>query len=124
MTLFVAIAVVGLFRPFAALFLLRLAVGIAASHHSLVSNSEERSLQDVDMSLLHQVGEEHQEERDDQQADVHAVDIGIGGDDYLVIAKSFDAIFDVERRLQEVELIILIHHLLGHAVGVQRLASQ
>jgi len=36
------------------------------------------------MAFLHQFGEKLQEECDDKQANVHAVDIGIGGYDDLV----------------------------------------
>ena len=59
-----------------------------------------RSLQDVYMPFLYQIGEELQEERDDKQTDVHAVHIGIGGNNHFVIAEPFDTVFDVQRRLK------------------------
>ena len=38
------------------------------------------------MSLLDEVGEELEEEGDHEEADVHTVDIGIGGDDDFIVA--------------------------------------
>ena len=55
---------------------------------------------------------------------MHAVHVGIGGHDDFVVAQSFHAVFDVEGGLQEVELFVFIHHLLGQPVAVQRLAAQ
>ena len=59
-----------------------------------------------------------------KQADVHAVDIGIGGDDDLVVAQVIHVLLDVQRRLKEVELLVLVDHLLRQSVAVQRLAAQ
>ena len=65
------------------------------------------------MSLLDEVGEELQEERNDEQADVHAVDIGIGSHDHLVIAQCVESVLDVKGCLQEVELLVFVDHLFG-----------
>ena len=73
------------------------------------------------MVALDQVGEELQEEGDQQQADVHAIHIGIGRNDHLVITESIQAILDVQSGLQQVELLVLIHNLLGQAIAIQRL---
>ena len=40
------------------------------------------------MPVADQFGEELEEEGEQQQADVHAVDVGIGGDDDLVVAQA------------------------------------
>ena len=76
------------------------------------------------MARADHVGEELQEERGEQQADVHAVHIGVGGDDHLVVTQVLHVLLDVERRLQEVELLVLVDHLLREPVTVQRLAPQ
>ena len=60
-----------------------------------VAHTEERGLQDVDMAVAHQVGIELEEKGEHQQADVHAVDIGIGGDDDVVVAQVLDVLVDV-----------------------------
>ena len=75
------------------------------------------------MSFLYQVGEELQEERDDEQADVHTVHIGIGGNNHFVITQSFDTVFNVQRGLQQVELFVFINHFFGQSVRVERLAA-
>jgi hypothetical protein len=46
---------------------------------------------------LHEVGEELEEEGDHQQADVHAVHIGIGGEHDAVVAQLFEVFFDLQR---------------------------
>ena len=68
------------------------------------------------MALLDEVGEELQEEGDDEQAYVHAVDIGIGSHDYLVVAQRVKSVLNVEGSLEQVELLVLVHHLLGQSI--------
>ncbi len=70
------------------------------------------------MSLLYQVGEELQEEGDNQQADVHAVHIGIGGYDDFIVAQRLYAVFYIQGRLEQVEFFVFINHFLGKSVGV------
>ena len=50
-----------------------------------VADSEKRCLQDIHVTLLNQFGEELQEEGNDEQADMHTVDIGISSHNHLVI---------------------------------------
>ena len=76
------------------------------------------------MALLHQVGEELEEEREQQQAYVHAVDVGIGGDDHVVVAQAVEAVLDVERGLQKIELLVFVDNLACQAERVERLAAQ
>jgi len=76
-----------------------------------VANTEEWRLQDIDMALLDQLGIELQEEGDDQQTDVHTINIGIGGHDHFVISEIVKPVLDVQGCLKEVELFILIDHL-------------
>ena len=76
------------------------------------------------MSLLDEFGEELKEEGDDEQADVHAVNISIGGDDHLIITEGVEAVFDVECCLQQVELLVFVDYFLGQSEGIQWLASQ
>jgi len=63
------------------------------------------------MSLLDEVGEELQEEGEQQQADMHPVGIGIGSDNHFIISQSVHILLDVECRLQQIELFVLIHNL-------------
>ena len=55
---------------------------------------------------------------------MHAVDVGIGGDDDLVVAQPIEALLDVERGLEQVKFLVLVDDLLGEAVGVERLALE
>ena len=50
-------------------------------------------MQNIYVTFLDEVGEELQEERDEQQTDVHTVHIGIGGNDHFVVTESFYAVF-------------------------------
>ena len=52
----------------------------------LVLDAEQRRLGDVDVAALHQLEHLPVEEREEQRADVRAVDVGIGHDDDLVVA--------------------------------------
>ena len=70
------------------------------------------------------VGKELQKKGHQQQPDVHPVDVGIGRDDDLVIAQVVHILLDVERRLQQVELFVLVDDLFRQPVTVQRLAPQ
>ena len=76
------------------------------------------------MARLDQLGAELQEVGQQQQADVHAVNIGIGGDDDLVVTQAFNAVLDIECRLQHGKLRIDDDLLGVEAVGVQRLTAQ
>ena len=76
------------------------------------------------MSFLHQIGEELQEEGQHQQPYVHTIDIGIGSNNHFVVPQLVQTVFYVKRRLQAVELLVLIHHLFGQSVAVKRFASQ
>ena len=55
---------------------------------------------------------------------MHAVDIGIGGDNHLLVAEVLHLLLDVERRLQLVELLVLVDHLLRQSEAVERLSAQ
>ena len=76
------------------------------------------------MSFFDQIGEELQEKRDNEQADVHSVHVGIGCYDYFVVAQTFNAVFDVECCLKEVKLLIFIHYPFGESEAVQRFTAQ
>ena len=76
------------------------------------------------MPFLDEFRVELQEKGDEQQADVHTVDIGIGGDNDLVVTQVVESVLNVEGRLQQVELLVLIHHLLGQSERVERFAAQ
>ena len=89
-----------------------------------VTDTEEGGLKDIDVPFLDEFGEELQEEGDDEQTDVHAVHISIRRHDHLVITQRVEAVFDVKGSLKEVELLVLIHHLLRQSEGVEGLSAQ
>ena len=99
-------------------------VGVTVVGLLLVAHAEQRRLQDVDMAVAHQVGIELEEESKHQQADMHAIDIGIGGDDDVVVAQVLNVFVNIECGLQQVELLVLITYFLGHAQAVERLTAQ
>ena len=76
------------------------------------------------MALLDEVGEELQEERDDEQTDMHAIDIGIGSDNNLVITKSIESVLNIEGSLQEIEFLVFVNHFLGESERVERLSAE
>ena len=78
----------------------------------------------MQMTITNQLREKLKEKGEQQQADVHAVDISIGRDDNAIIAQFFDAFLDVERSLQQCELLVFVHHLARQAEGVERLATK
>ena len=91
---------------------------------AFVTYAEQRGLQDVDMALPYKFREELQEKCYHEQAYVHAVHIGISGYYYLVVTQVIQALLYVQGCLQQVELLILINHLLGESVAVKRLTAQ
>ena len=128
LALLVAIAIA---RDEVAFLLAFLQLGVRLGHHLLVldlgasvAHAEQWSLQHVDMPFLDQVGEELEEEGDDKQAYVHAVDIGIGGHNHLVIAQRVEPILDIKGSLQQVELLVLVHHLLGQSEAIERFSPE
>ena len=55
---------------------------------------------------------------------MHTIHIGIGCNDDRVVTQVLHTILDIERRLQQVKLLILVHDLLRQAIAVQRLTTQ
>ena len=55
---------------------------------------------------------------------MHAVDIGIGGYNHLVVAQAFNAVVNVESCLQQAKLLVLIYCGRWQPKGVERLSSQ
>ena len=91
LALFVTITIMGNEIAF---LLLGSQLGIGISHRllvldlgTLVAHTEQWGLQYINMALLDEVREELQEERDDEQADVHSIHIGIRGHNHLVVAQ-------------------------------------
>ena len=63
--------------------------------------------------------EELKEKGDDEQTDMHTINIGIGSNDHLVVAQRLQSILDIESGLKEVELLILINDLLRQSKRVE-----
>ena len=55
---------------------------------------------------------------------MHAIDIGISGHDDLIVSEALHSLLDVEGGLQQVKFLVLIDHLLGEPVAVERLATE
>ena len=55
---------------------------------------------------------------------MHAVNIGIRSHYHLIISEGVQTLLDIQCSLQEVELLILIDHLLGKSEGVQGFSTQ
>ena len=100
------------------------ASGVAVDRLLFVAHAEEGRLEDEEVSLPDQFRKELDEECHQQDTDVHAVVIGVRGDDYLVIAQFLQSVFNIQGMLEEVEFLIFIDDFTAHAEGVQRLAPQ
>ncbi len=97
---------------------------VAVANLLLVFDTEQGRLKDIDMPLLDQVGEELEEESQHKKANVHSVNIGIGGNNDLIIPQLIESVLDIQCRLQAVELLVLIDHRLAQSVRIQRLSPQ
>ena len=89
----------------------------------------ERRLRDVDVAAVDQLAHLAIEERQQQRADVRAVDVRVGHDDDLVIARLVDVEFiradaGAERHDQRADLLGRQHLVELHALHVQDLAAQ
>ena len=89
----------------------------------------ERRLRDVDVAALDQLFHLPEEERQQQRADVRAVDVGVRHDDDLVVAQlvrielvASDA--GAERGDQRADLLAAQHLVEARALDVQNLAAQ
>src|SRR5690606_5420369 len=71
------------------------------------------------MIFLDQIGIELQKESQQQQADMHAVGIGIGRNDYLIIPESLHTIFNIQGSLQQIEFLIFVYDLFGQSETIQ-----
>ena len=54
---------------------------------------------------------------------MHTIDIGIRCNNYLIISKRIESVFNIKRSLKEVELFILIHYFLCQSKAVKRLST-
>ena len=99
-------------------------LAVAVESVLLVPHPEQRRGQHVKMSATNHLREELEEERDHEQTDVHPIHIGIGGQNDVLVTQVIDAFFNVQRRLEEVKLLVLINDLPREAEAVKRLASE
>ena len=76
------------------------------------------------MAFPNEIGEKLQKERHREEANVHAVDVRIGRENDLVVAEIFQSILNSQRGLEKIKLLILIHDLAGHSVGIERLSPE
>ena len=97
---------------------------VAIASDLFVAHAEEGGLEDVEVALPDELGEELEEEGNEEEADMHAVYVRISGDDHVVVAEALEAILDVEGVLQEVEFLVFVNDFLGEAEGVEGLALE
>lgn len=55
---------------------------------------------------------------------MHAVDVGVGGEDDVVVAEVFEVFFDVEGVLEEVEFFVFVADFAGEAEAVEGFAAE
>ena len=84
-----------------------------------VTHTEKRRLKNIYMSFLNELGEELQEEGDDEQADMHTINISIGSHNNLVISEGVQTFLDIEGGLKQIELFVLVDNLLGESEAVE-----
>ena len=89
-----------------------------------ISYPEQGCLQYIQMSLPHQFRKELQEEGHQQQPDMHAVHIGIGGNHHIVVPQVFQSVLNIQCSLQQVEFLVLVYDLFGKSEDIQWLAFQ
>ena len=89
--------------------ILLLLVGIAVEGLGFVAHAEQRGLQDIDVPVAHHIGDVIKKVGEQQQTNVHAIDIGIGGDDDIVVTESLQTVLDVEGRVEEAQLLVFVH---------------
>src|SRR5690606_2282234 len=104
--------------------LLLLFLGVAVESLLLVAHPEKRRVENVQMAGADQLGEKLQEKGQKQQANVHAVHIGIGSYNHPVVAQPVQPVFDLQGMLEQIELFIFIYDLFRQSVTVQGLTPQ
>ena len=92
-------------------------------------HAEERRLRDVEVAVLDELREVAVEERQQQRADVRAVDVGVGHDDDAVVAQLREVVVfacrcRAERRDQERDLLRREHLVEARLLDVQDLAVE
>ncbi len=97
---------------------------IAINRLLLIPHTEERCFENKHVASFHQVRKELQEERHQQQPDMHSIHVRICGNDHLVISQTLQSVLDVQRMLQEVELLVLINHFFRQPVAIQWLSTE
>ena len=98
--------------------------GVAVERFLFIADAEERSLEDEEVAAADDVREELEEESDHEEPDVHAIDVGVGGEDDLLIAEVIDGVLDIERVLEEIEFLVFVDDLFGEAEGVEGFAAE
>ena len=67
------------------------------------------------MPLFYKIGKKLKEECKQKQPDMHTVNIGISGNNHIVIPQIFNSVFNIQCSLKQVELFVFINYLLGEA---------
>ena len=90
----------------------------------LVPDAEERCLENEDAPVEDKLAVESHEECREEHPDVESVDIGIGREDDLAVAKVLERVLDVERLDEVEELLVLVKDVLVEPASVEALAAQ
>ena len=107
---------------------LHLLFGLHVVDFLLVPHAEQRRLGHVDVAAFDQVVHLAVEERQQQRADVRAVDVGVGHDDDLAVAAFGEVHFVADARADgrdhAADLLVGQHFVFARLVGVDDLAAQ
>jgi hypothetical protein len=93
-------------------------VAVAINGFFFITHAEQRRLQNKHVPGFHQVGEKLQKEGHQQQADVHAIHVGISGYHNVVIAQVVNTILNIQGVLQQVKLFVFVHYFFSEAEAV------
>ena len=114
--------------------LLALLVGPAILFHLAFGTKIKRWSSDVQVALLNHLREVAEEERHNQRVDVRTIDVGIGHDDYLLVAQliyiSFFAVLSVytetdAQRLDDIVYFVTLECFVPHGFfHIQNLTAQ
>src|SRR5690606_3640681 len=66
-----------------------------------------------------EVREELQEEGQEQQSDMHPVNVCVGGYHHIVVTEVIERLLNIEGGLKQIELLVLVNNLFCQAVAVQ-----
>ena len=89
-----------------------------------VADPEEGGFEDIQMPFAHQRFKETKEEGDHEIADVEAVDIGIGGEDDLAVAKVVEVFFDLKGLHEVIDFDVFVEGVAVEVANIEGFAFE